>query len=173
MTEETKKIELPESENYPRVTSEELFNKIKEFEGLRLEAYQCPGGVWTIGYGHTEGVRMGDKISAEQAEEYLREDIMKAETQVLMLKVCKYQGQLDALVDFVFNIGIEKLKTSTLLRLIKTKMPRELVIKEFRRWCYANGKQLKGLKTRRLWEINRFYDTEFTLEEVKEMLNEK
>ncbi len=173
MTEETKKMMLAESENYPRVTSELLYEKLKEFEGLRLEAYKCPGGVWTIGYGHTEGVMKGDRISSEQAEEWLREDIMKAETQVLMLKVCKYQGQLDALVDFVFNLGIEKLKGSTLLRHIKSRMPREIVAKEFRRWCFANGKQVKGLKIRRLWEVQRFYDDDYTLEEVKEMLSKK
>lgn len=173
MTEETKKIELPESENYPRVTSEELFNKIKEFEGLRLEAYQCPGGVWTIGYGHTEDVRRGDRISEQQAETYLREDIMRFETEVLKLKVCKYQGQLDALVDFAFNCGIDALKHSTLLRHIKSKMPREIIAKEFRRWCYAGSKRLNGLYKRRLWDVKRYFDDEFTLEEIKEMLNEK
>jgi len=170
MNEETKKMVLNERENYPRVTSEELFNKIKEFEGLRLEAYKCPGGVWTIGYGHTEGVMKGDRISAEQAEEWLREDIMKAETQVLMLKVCKYQGQLDALVDFVFNLGIEKLKGSTLLRHIKSRMPREIVAKEFRRWCFADGKQVAGLKKRRLWDVKRYFDDEYTLEEAENLL---
>ncbi len=173
MTEETKKIVLDESENYARVTSEELFNKIKEFEGLRLKAYLCPGGVWTIGYGHTEGVLKGDRISEQQAEEWLREDIMRFETEVLKLKVCKYQGQLDALVDFAFNCGIKALKESTLLRHIKSKMPREVVAREFRKWCYAGKKRVKGLMTRRMWEISRFYDNECTIEEIKEMLNKK
>ena len=171
MIEETKKMELSERENYPRLVSSELIEKIKEFEGLKLEAYLCPGGVWTIGYGHTEDVRKGDRISAELAEHYLLEDIAKAETQVLMLKVCKYQGQLDALVDFVFNIGIEKLKASTLLRHIKSKMPREVIAKEFRRWCYANGKRIKGLYSRRLWDIECYFNKEYTIEEIKEMLN--
>ena len=41
---------------------------IKEFEGLRLEAYKCPAGVWTIGYGHTKGVMEGDKITDEELD---------------------------------------------------------------------------------------------------------
>ena len=50
--------------------SQKGIDLIKKYEGLRLEAYLCPAGVWTIGYGHTAGVGKGMKITAEQAEEY-------------------------------------------------------------------------------------------------------
>ena len=48
---------------------------IKDHEGLELEAYKCPAGVWTIGYGHTKGVKKGDKCSKADAESWLVEDI--------------------------------------------------------------------------------------------------
>ena len=152
------------------LTSELLIKKIKEFEGLRLEAYQDAAGVWTIGYGHTYDVAKGDKVSEYFAEEMLMKDIAIAEKQVRNLGVCKTQGQLDALVDFVFNLGIKKLETSTLLRTIRAGMPREIIAKEFRRWVYANGQRVKGLLTRRHWEIERFYDNTDTLDEVRQAI---
>ena len=48
------------------------FEKIKEFEGCKLQSYQDAVGVWTIGYGHTYGVREGDRISQQYAEDMLR-----------------------------------------------------------------------------------------------------
>ena len=56
---------------------------IKKYEGLRLEAYKCPAGVWTIGYGHTKGVIKGMKISKEEAEEFLKQDVSIVELQVV------------------------------------------------------------------------------------------
>ena len=149
------------------LTSELLFEKLKEFEGLRLEAYEDAGGLPTIGYGHTYNVRMGDKISEYWAEELLKKDIEIAERNVLELGVCKRQGQLDALVSFVFNLGIGNLKRSTLLKAILAGLPRETIDKEFRRWVYAGGKRMKGLVARRQWEVDRYYDNTDTLEEVK------
>ena len=149
-------------------TSELLFEKLKEFEGLRLEAYEDAGGKPTIGYGHTYNVKMGDKISELTAEELLKKDIEIAERNVLELGICKYQGQLDALVSFVFNLGIGNLKRSTLLKAILAGLPRETIDKEFRRWAYAGGKRMKGLVARRRWEVERYYDNTDTLEEVRE-----
>ena len=158
------------------LTSELLFNKLKSFEGCKLEAYQDAAGVWTIGYGHTYNVRKGDTISQYYADEYLKKDIEMAERQVLKLDIfrngrCKYQGQLDALVSFVFNLGIGNLQTSSLLRVIAARMPREAVGKQWRRWIYAGGIRSNGLLARRIWEVKRFYDNTDTLEEVKEKLN--
>jgi lysozyme len=159
------------------LTSKELFEKLKEFEGLRLEAYKDAAGVWTIGYGHTYNVREGDRISEYWAEEMLQKDIETAERQVLALGlfryrgqdgILRYQGQLDALVSFVFNLGIGRLKESTLLRNIRAGMPREMVAREFRRWHYADGKPLKGLKSRRQWEVERYYENTDNLDEVIE-----
>lgn len=139
------------------MTSELLLEKLKEFEGCRLEAYRDAAGVWTIGYGHTFNVRRGDRCSLEWAEELLRKDIEMAERQVLQLNVCYTQAQLDALVSFVFNLGIGKLKGSTLLHCIKRRDTAAIIMKEWRRWRFADGKPLPGLATRRQWEVNRFF----------------
>ena len=129
-----------------------------EMEGLRLEAYEDAAGVPTIGYGHTKNVRMGDKISEYWAKEMLREDIEEAEWQVKELGVAKTEGQLDALVSFVFNLGIERLKTSTLLKVIRNVGSMQQIKKEFKRWVYGGGKQLPGLVKRREWEAKRFFE---------------
>ena len=129
-----------------------------EMEGLRLEAYQDAAGVPTIGYGHTKNVRMGDRISEYWAKELLREDIEEAEWQVKELRVAKTEGQLDALVSFVFNLGIGRLKSSTLLKVIREGGSMQQVKKEFKRWVYGGGKQLPGLVKRREWEARRFFE---------------
>ena len=139
-------------------TTDILLEKLMEMEGLRLEAYQDAAGVPTIGYGHTKNVRMGDKISEYWAKEMLREDIEEAEWQVKELGVAKTEGQLDALVSFVFNLGIGRLNTSTLLKVIRNGGSMQQIKKEFKRWVYAGGKQLPGLVKRREWEAKRFFE---------------
>jgi lysozyme len=124
---------------------------IKECEGCELTAYKCSAGVWTIGYGHIEGVKEGMKITQEQAEEYFKSDIMD-----YLLPVQKEVGnicnanQIAALTSFAFNLGNAALKNSTLLKVIK-KNPKEFIgiRSEFLKWIYAKKKPLKGLKTRR------------------------
>lgn len=94
---------------------------IKKYEGLRLTAYKCPAGVWTIGYGHTAGVFAGQKISEKQADEFFDKDIKQFEDAVnSLVKVPLKQGQFDALVSFTFNLGIGSLRGSTLLRLLNS-----------------------------------------------------
>ena len=89
------------------VTSKEGIELIKKFEGCRLSAYRCPAGIWTIGYGHTLGVRSGDIITKEQAEEFLIQDLKKAEKQVESMddKYHWTQNEFDALVSFAYNVG--------------------------------------------------------------------
>lgn len=139
-------------------TTDILLEKLMEMEGLRLEAYQDAAGVPTIGYGHTKNVRMGDRISEYWAKELLREDIEEAEWQVKELRVAKTEGQLDALVSFVFNLGIGRLKSSTLLKVIREGGSMQQIKKEFKRWVYGGGKQLPGLVKRREWEARRFFE---------------
>ena len=127
-------------------------------EGLRLEAYEDAAGVPTIGYGHTKDVRMGDRISEYWAKELLRDDIDEAERQVKELGVARNEAQLDALVSFVFNLGIGALKESTLLRVIRAGGSKADIKREFKRWVYAGGKRLKGLELRREWEAKRFFE---------------
>ncbi len=134
------------------------FEKIKEFEGCRLQAYQDAVGVWTIGYGHTNKVMPGDRISQYLAEEYLREDIAKAERQVRVLGVCKTTGQLEALTSFVFNLGISRLRASTLLKVIRAGGSEANIRHEFLQWALADGRRMKGLVKRRQWEADRFFE---------------
>ena len=140
-------------------TSNKCVEQIKAFEGCELTAYRCKAGVLTIGYGHTSGVKAGQQITKSDAEKLLREDISNVEKQ--MSKVIKSklnQGQHDAVVSFVFNIGIGKFKTSTLLKKINANANDKSIGNEFRRWVYCNGVKLAGLVTRREWEARRYYE---------------
>jgi len=137
---------------------------IKKYEGLKLKAYKCPAGVWTIGYGHTRGVNPGDKITPAQAEEYLVEDLQDCEEDVMeLVTVPINQNQFDALVSFVYNIGAdidtdhfaEGLGDSTLLLKLNGGDP-EGAAREFPKWVYAGGKKLNGLIARRNAERNLF-----------------
>ena len=85
---------------------------VKSFEGLYTKAYKCPAGVWTIGYGHTKGVKRGQRITKEQAVEYLKWDIQPIINYLNKLNVCKTQGQFGALVSFIFNLGVGNFQKS-------------------------------------------------------------
>ena len=139
-------------------TTEVLLEKLMEMEGCRLEAYKDAAGVPTIGYGHTKNVRMGDRITQYWAKEMLREDIEEVEWQVKELNVARTEGQLDALVSFAFNLGIGRLTRSTLLKVIRNGGSKAQITKEFKKWVYADGKQLPGLVKRREWEAKRFFE---------------
>ena len=100
-------------------SSELLISKIIEFEGCKLTAYKCPAGIWTIGVGHTKGVKQGQTITKEQAMTLLRGDLLPCENYVNNLRVCKTQGQFESLVSFSFNLGTAALGRSTLLKYIR------------------------------------------------------
>ena len=136
--------------------SKTLIEAIKGFEGLRLTAYKDSAGVYTIAYGHTGGVKPGQKITQKQAEDYLMQDLAKVEEQVNALGVCKTQPQADALYDFCYNLGIGNLNRSTLLKKIKQGAPTAQIQAEFRKWVNAGGKKLPGLVKRREWEAKRW-----------------
>jgi lysozyme len=144
--------------------SDKLISKLKEYEGLRLNAYKCPAGAWTIGYGHTKGVKQGDVITAQQAEQYLREDLYSFEQGVIVLagqkKFSMTQGQFDALVDFAYNLGLGTLRSSTLVRRIAAGAGLEVIQAEFKKWVRAGGKVLPGLVRRREWEAQRYAETD-------------
>jgi len=139
-------------------TTEILIEKLMEMEGLRLEAYRDAAGVLTIGYGHTKGVREGDRISVYWAKELLREDVEEVAQDVLSLGVARTEGQLDALTSFAFNVGFGRLCHSTLLKTIRRGGSRNQIRREFKRWVYAGGKRLRGLEKRREWEARRFFE---------------
>jgi lysozyme len=133
-----------------------MYEMTKRFEGLRLEAYQCPAGVWTIGYGHTKGVKKGDKITLEQAEAFLVDDMKEAEDGVRKLvRVPLTPNQFEALADFVFNLGIGNLGKSTLLKLLNTGDYAGAAA-QLLRWNKSGGRELAGLTARRNEEAKLF-----------------
>lgn len=136
-----------------------LIEQIKVFEGLRLEAYRDAAGVLTIGYGHTgSDISEGDRISEYWAQELLHNDLGATEAAVRRLHMARTQGQFDALVSFVFNLGIARLQRSTLLKVIREGGSHHQIRQEFKRWVYAGGKKLRGLERRREWESRRFFE---------------
>lgn len=142
--------------------SNSLIEAIKRFEGFRSTAYRCPAGVWTVGYGHTAGVKRGDKMTEGEAERQLRRDLAEYEAFVDKLGVTERQNKFDALVDFAYNLGCDALEGSTLLKKIRACAPAAEVRAEFMKWVYATvaGKKrkLEGLVKRRKWEADRFFN---------------
>ena len=136
---------------------------VKRFEGLSLSAYPDPGtgdDPWTIGYGHTDGVNRGDLITQEEADNFLAKDLDKFNKGVSKLvTVDVNQYQFDALVSFAFNVGLNNLKNSTLLKYVNTKFY-TAAGNELLRWTRANGKVMNGLVKRREAELN-WYRTKF------------
>jgi lysozyme len=133
---------------------------IKEFEcggnvTKYLKAYKCPAGVWTIGIGTTvypngKRVREGDVITEQQAYDFLRHDLSYTQQMVDSYATdAVSQPQFDALVSFAYNVGLNALKGSTLLKKVNAN-PLDPAIKgQFERWVYGGGKVLPGLVRRR------------------------
>ena len=138
-------------------TSQEGIDLIKHFEGCETKAYQCSANVWTVGYGHTRGVREGDEITQDKAEYFLLEDLKHFEDYVdRLVEVSLNQDQFDALVAWTFNLGPTNLGESTLLKKLNEGHHDE-VPSEMARWNRSNGQILEGLKRRRkaeglLWQ---------------------
>lgn len=130
---------------------------IKQAEGLRLNAYKCQAGVWTIGYGHTKGVKEGDTCTKEQAEKYLIEDLASAESTVNWQGLNINQNQFDALVSFVYNLGAAAFKKSTLLKKIKEDPKDPTIAAEFAKYKFAGGVVSNGLVTRRSNESSLYF----------------
>lgn len=136
--------------------SEKCISLVKEFEGLRLTAYQDSVGVWTIGWGHTMWVRPGQAATPEQAEELLRQDLDQAYHALFSLTpVALNQNQRDALVSFIFNVGAHAYANSHLRWCIMNAQFRQAA-NEFLRWDHAGGRMLAGLLRRRKAEAELF-----------------
>lgn len=133
-----------------------LINQIKKFEACALNAYQDAKGVWTIGYGHTAGVKKGDKITLYQAEQFLKEDLAKFEAEANKCKRITTQGRYDAILDFIYNCGPTNFNNSTLKRYIEVGKATWEIQEQFLRWVNSGGRKLGGLVSRRIWEAARF-----------------
>ena len=137
-------------------TSQKGIDLIKRFEGCSLTAYKCPAGRWTIGYGHTNGVEKGQKITKKQAESFLKEDIEFYEDGVnKYVSAPLTQNQFDALVSFTYNVGLGAFKTSTLRQKLNAG-DYTGAAKEFPRWNKSSGFVLNGLIARRKAEKELF-----------------
>ena len=125
---------------------------IKKYEGCKLHAYKCPAGVWTIGYGWTEGVKEGDTITQEHAEELLEHGLERYESAVWeairRARPKTRQWEFDAMVSLIYNIGIGAFARSSVLR---HHLAGETVQagNSFLLWDKAGGKEMEGLKRRR------------------------
>lgn len=90
---------------------------VKSEEGLRLIAYRCPAGVWTYGYGHTQGVREGMTLTQAEAEQLLMQDLETVNLKITgLLSTPANKYQLAAMVSLAFNIGVTAFATSTVLK---------------------------------------------------------
>lgn len=137
--------------------SERGVEMIARYEGCRLEAYRCPAGVWTIGYGHTAGVKPGDTLpSEESAKALLKEDLAKYGNSVNkcvrdgLIGFPLNQNQFDALTSFCYNCGagnLQKLVTGRDAATVAAKIPA---------YNKGGGKVLPGLVRRREEERNLF-----------------
>lgn len=141
-------------------------NTIKQWEGLKTDAYQDIAGVWTIGYGHTaaagEPVPVeGMSITIEEAEALLRHDLTQYEQAVQQnVKVPLNDNQFAALVSFTYNVGISAFKSSTLLRKLN-QGNYEAVPAELMKWVYSNGRKVQGLVNRRAAEAGLWVKGDF------------
>lgn len=133
-------------------TGQAGINLIKKYEGCRLEAYKCPAGVWTIGYGHTGNVKQGDKITQAQADAYLASDLERFEKNVNKYyeKYRWNQNEFDALVSFAFNLGSVDQLTAGGTR------SRAVIAEKMLLYNKAAGQPLSGLTKRRQEERTLF-----------------
>lgn len=133
-----------------RRTSETGIAHIKHFEGLRLDCYKCVAGRDTIGWGHTgPDAKPGARISLERAEALFQKDLAEAERAVNeLVKVPVLQGQFDACVDFVFNLGRDHFARSTFLRLLNAT-DYQGAREQLMRWVHSGGQVVSGLQRRR------------------------
>tara|TARA_R100001440_G_scaffold10455_2_gene19054 strand:- start:6699 stop:7157 length:459 start_codon:yes stop_codon:yes gene_type:complete len=131
--------------------SQEGLSLIKKFEGCELEAYRCAANVLTIGYGSTKGVKEGDTITQEEADELLLNEMEEYEGYINdLVEVNLKQNEFDALVSWVFNLGPANLKSSTLLKVLNsTHKDWNDIPTQIKRWNKAGGKVLQGLVRRR------------------------
>ena len=131
-------------------TSQAGKDLIISFEGVRLQAYKCPAGVWTIGGGSTQPtVHPGEEITKKEAMDRFDRDLVKFEKAVdRLVTVPLTQNQFDALVSFTFNVGEGALAKSTLLKKLNAG-DYDAVPAELMKWTKGGGKELPGLVRRR------------------------
>lgn len=138
---------------------EKAIELIKEFESLRTRAYRCPAGVWTIGWGHTAGVKRGDSITEAEAEGLLRADVGGLERRLRQTGVALSANREAALLSFAYNVGFDAMLRSTLWRKVRANPSDTTIAAEFGRWKYAGGRVMAGLVRRRAKEAALYFES--------------
>lgn len=130
---------------------------ITDFEGTKLRAYRCPAGVLTIGVGHTgPDVKEGQMIDYAEAVRLLYGDMAEADDAIdELVEVPLSENQRAALLSFIFNVGRNAFRQSTLLRLLNAGNYAAASL-QFARWDKAGKVQLPGLVKRRAKERELF-----------------
>ena len=135
--------------------SDRAYSLIKSFEGLRLQSYRDAVGVWTVGYGSTQGAHPDQTITEPEADALLRQEVKRLEPIIsAAITVPVAQPVFDACISFAYNLGAGAFKISTLLKKINTKDP--TAKDEFQKWNHAGGKVMAGLTRRRIAEADLF-----------------
>jgi len=137
---------------------------IKHFESCHLNAYPCPAGVPTIGWGSTTypsggKVKIGDTITQQRADDMLKWEVEHRAISVkkLLVNTTVNQNQFDALVSFAYNCGIDNLRNSTLIKKVRNNPKDPAIRDEFMKWVRARGEVLKGLQRRRKAEADLYF----------------
>lgn len=130
---------------------------VAEQEGFKSKAYKCPAGVWTIGHGHTKGVRPGDTVTRAQAYELLLKDLIQTQEELATLvHVDVTENQFVALMSFVYNFGLTKCRSYSLFEKINAQDV-EGIKERWPKYCNPeNPKITKGLRDRRMRELELF-----------------
>ena len=129
---------------------------IKKFEGSRLEVYKDIAGFLTVGVGHRCSLPEGTIITQEQADAFLRSDLVSAENDIKScVSVDLTDNEFSALVSLVFNIGGPNFRSSTMLKFLNQN-DKAGAANEFPKWDHAGGRVVQGLLARRLAERSLF-----------------
>ena len=130
---------------------------IRKYEGCRLKAYLCPAGRWTIGYGHTEGVKEGDSWTQKQADDVLMKEIEEYGKGVLQAcpSLANYPNRLGACISLAYNIGLANFAGSSVAKYIRRGEYRAAA-DAFLMWVYAGKQKMPGLVNRRQAERTVF-----------------
>jgi lysozyme len=136
---------------------------IRKYEGLKLKAYKCPAGVWTIGFGATfyengTKVKEGDVITRDRADKllfFMAQKFLAAIRPMITAKLTA--NQESALLSFAYNVGTEAFRRSTLLRKVNANPADPTIRQELAKWVKAGGAVLPGLQRRRAEEADLYF----------------